>query len=188
MKKLFMIGYLWLSTLMSNDILWQNTIKQDISNTLQALNINQISQKDIIKLLSFHINNIRNKNKLQELSNDTILDNVAFDHSKYLFETDKDSVIDYTDHFWKNWSLVRERITEAWFTIDEDCRWDCKWVWENIISANSTIENLVNTWMISEWHKKNILNPNVTHIGIAHYPWSNNLVVIFSKKKYEDLN
>gem|GEM_PF-6510350 len=66
---------------------------------MQALNINQISQKDIIKLLSFHINNIRNKNKLQELSNDTILDNVAFDHSKYLFETDKDSVIDYTDHF-----------------------------------------------------------------------------------------
>ncbi|NSL53148.1 CAP domain-containing protein [Calidifontibacillus erzurumensis] len=39
---------------------------------------------------------------------------------------------------------------------------------ENIAMGQRSPEEVVNAWMNSEGHRKNILNPNFTHIGVGH--------------------
>ncbi len=39
---------------------------------------------------------------------------------------------------------------------------------ENIAKGQTSPEAVVNAWMNSEGHRKNILNPNFTHIGVGH--------------------
>ncbi|MCC3358091.1 CAP domain-containing protein [Bacillus sp. REN16] len=39
---------------------------------------------------------------------------------------------------------------------------------ENIAKGQASPEAVVNAWMNSEGHRKNILNPNFTHIGVGH--------------------
>lgn len=39
---------------------------------------------------------------------------------------------------------------------------------ENIAKGQPTAEQVVNAWMNSEGHRKNILNKNFTHIGVGH--------------------
>ncbi len=39
---------------------------------------------------------------------------------------------------------------------------------ENIARGQTTAEQVVNSWMNSEGHRRNILNPNFTHIGVGH--------------------
>ncbi|SPT92496.1 YkwD protein [Bacillus subtilis] len=39
---------------------------------------------------------------------------------------------------------------------------------ENIAKGQKTPEEVVKAWMNSEGHRKNILNPNFTHIGVGY--------------------
>lgn len=39
---------------------------------------------------------------------------------------------------------------------------------ENIAAGQTTAQEVVNSWMNSEGHRKNILNPNFTHIGVGY--------------------
>lgn len=44
---------------------------------------------------------------------------------------------------------------------------------ENIAMGQRSPEEVVNAWMNSEGHRKNILNPNFTHIGVGHIAQGN---------------
>ncbi|MEI5906753.1 CAP domain-containing protein [Bacillus spongiae] len=44
---------------------------------------------------------------------------------------------------------------------------------ENIAKGQSSPEAVVNAWMNSSGHRANILNPNLTHIGVGHVGGSN---------------
>lgn len=44
---------------------------------------------------------------------------------------------------------------------------------ENIAQGQQTPEQVMKSWMNSEGHRKNILSPNYTHIGVGHYGTSN---------------
>ncbi|AIM16980.1 CAP domain-containing protein [Neobacillus sedimentimangrovi] len=44
---------------------------------------------------------------------------------------------------------------------------------ENIAMGQRTPEEVVKAWMNSEGHRKNILNPNFTHIGVGHVSQGN---------------
>lgn len=44
---------------------------------------------------------------------------------------------------------------------------------ENIAMGQRSHEEVVNAWMNSEGHRKNILNPNFTHIGVGHIAQGN---------------
>jgi uncharacterized YkwD family protein len=44
---------------------------------------------------------------------------------------------------------------------------------ENIAMGQRTPEEVVNAWMNSEGHRKNILSPNFTHIGVGHISQGN---------------
>ncbi|PLR97741.1 hypothetical protein CVD19_08575 [Bacillus sp. T33-2] len=39
---------------------------------------------------------------------------------------------------------------------------------ENIAMGQRSADEVVNAWMNSEGHRKNILNPSFTHIGVGH--------------------
>ncbi|WP_453992238.1 CAP domain-containing protein [Bacillus nitroreducens] len=53
---------------------------------------------------------------------------------------------------------------------------------ENIAKGQSSPEAVVNAWMNSEGHRKNILNPDFTHIGVGHQESGNYWTQMFIGK------
>ncbi|EIT86741.1 Cysteine-rich secretory protein family [Fictibacillus macauensis ZFHKF-1] len=53
---------------------------------------------------------------------------------------------------------------------------------ENIATGQNTPSDAVNDWMNSEGHRKNILNPDYTHIGVGHTTTDEMWVQEFIKK------
>ena len=53
---------------------------------------------------------------------------------------------------------------------------------ENIAMGQQSPQEVVNAWMNSEGHRKNILNANYTHIGIGHVAQGNYWTQMFIGK------
>ncbi|MFH7818216.1 CAP domain-containing protein [Neobacillus thermocopriae] len=53
---------------------------------------------------------------------------------------------------------------------------------ENIAQGQRTPQEVVNAWMNSEGHRKNILNPNFTHIGVGYEPTGKHWTQMFIQK------
>ncbi len=53
---------------------------------------------------------------------------------------------------------------------------------ENIAMGQSTPEEVVNAWMNSEGHRKNILSSSFTHIGVGHVAEGNYWTQMFIGK------
>jgi len=66
---------------------------------------------------------------------------------------------DYFDHTGIDDSTVGTRVT------DEGYSWS--YVSENIAAGQTTAQNVVDAWMGSDGHCKNIMSENVTEMGLA---------------------
>ncbi len=53
---------------------------------------------------------------------------------------------------------------------------------ENIAQGQKSPEEVVQAWMNSEGHRKNIMNPEFTHIGVGHETTANHWTQMFIKK------
>lgn len=65
------------------------------------------------------------------------------------------------------------------FTVFEEYDISYSYAAENIAYGYTTAEEVMNGWMNSEGHRKNILNGNYTEIGIGYDPATNSWVQLF---------
>lgn len=148
-------------------------------DSLLKTNINNLTTQELREYTNHYLNKIRESQWLSALRLDDTANKVAQDYSRYLYENNMDEEITYEDHFDAQWNSVLERVRKAGMKIDPECRWDCKKAWEILASSNMTVEEMVNMRMKSEPHKQKILWNSFDCSWIWHYPWSNNVVVVF---------
>ena len=97
----------------------------------------------------------RSKLSLSPLTFNTQLLNAAETHSQNM------ALQDFFSHTGKDGSSLASRITATGYQFSAAA--------ENIAAGSSTPEEVVSSWMSSSGHRANILNPNLTEIGISYY-------------------
>jgi uncharacterized YkwD family protein len=99
-------------------------------------------------------NEQRRKNGLQNLQPDTALSNVAQEKSNDM------QAKKYFSHTSPTYGSPFDMMRDFGVTYQS--------AGENIAMGQQSAEEVVNAWMNSEGHRKNILSPNFTHIGVGH--------------------
>ena len=107
-----------------------------------------------IKVLEL-VNNERAKNGLSALTLDSALSNVARNHSADMAKNN------YFSHTNLKGQSPFDRLKSAGISYS--------YAGENIAAGQTTPEAVVNAWMNSEGHRKNILSKNFKKIGIGYY-------------------
>jgi uncharacterized YkwD family protein len=113
-------------------------------------------------------NEQRRKNGLQDLQPDTALSNVAQEKSN--------------DMQAKNYFSHTSPTYGSPFDMMRDFGVSYNTAGENIAMGQQSAEEVVNAWMNSEGHRKNILSPNYTHIGVGHTSQGNYWTQMFIGK------
>jgi uncharacterized YkwD family protein len=99
-------------------------------------------------------NEQRRKNGLSNLQPDTALSNVAQEKSNDM------QAKNYFSHTSPTYGSPFDMMRDFGVTYNS--------AGENIAMGQQSAEEVVNAWMNSEGHRKNILSPNFTHIGVGH--------------------
>lgn len=99
-------------------------------------------------------NEQRRKNGLANLQPDTALSNVAQEKSNDM------QAKNYFSHTSPTYGSPFDMMRDFGVTYNS--------AGENIAMGQQSAEEVVNAWMNSEGHRKNILSPNFTHIGVGH--------------------
>ncbi|WP_226037251.1 CAP domain-containing protein [Aquibacillus saliphilus] len=143
-----------------------NTGDTNAADNNAGANDGEISEveKEVVRLT----NEQRQQNGLSNLSADTELTNVAQKKS------DDMAANNYFSHTSPTYGSPFDMLKE--FGIDYTT------AAENIASGQQSAEEVVNGWMNSPGHKKNILNKDVTHIGVGHATNGNYWTQLFIKK------
>jgi uncharacterized YkwD family protein len=110
----------------------------------------------------------RRKHGLPELKADVQLSNVAREKSKDM------QAKGYFSHTSPTYGSP--------FDMMRDFGISYKSAAENIAQGQRTPEEVVQAWMNSEGHRKNILNADYTHIGVGHETKSNHWTQMFIRK------
>ncbi|MFT9600758.1 CAP domain-containing protein [Mesobacillus sp.] len=113
-------------------------------------------------------NEHRRKNGLPNLQPDTALSNVAQEKSN--------------DMKAKNYFSHTSPTYGSPFDMMRDFGVSYQSAGENIAMGQRSAEEVVNAWMNSEGHRKNILSPNFTHIGVGHTSQGNYWTQMFIGK------
>jgi uncharacterized YkwD family protein len=113
-------------------------------------------------------NEQRRKNGLSNLQPDTALSNVAQEKSN--------------DMQAKNYFSHTSPTYGSPFDMMRDFGVSYNSAGENIAMGQPSPEEVVNAWMNSEGHRKNILSPNFTHIGVGHTSQGNYWTQMFIGK------
>jgi uncharacterized YkwD family protein len=113
-------------------------------------------------------NEQRRKNGLSILQPDTALSNVAQAKSN--------------DMQAKNYFSHTSPTYGSPFDMMRDFGVSYRSAGENIAMGQQSAEEVVNAWMNSEGHRKNILSPNYTHIGVGHTGQGNYWTQMFISK------
>ena len=113
-------------------------------------------------------NQIRAQNGLTPLTLDLKLNASAEAHSQDM------AIQNYFSHQGRNGSLPWDRMRSQGYTYSRAA--------ENIAFGQSTPEQVVNDWMNSEGHRRNILDPNLKDIGVGYYNgyWTQNFGTLMS--------
>lgn len=129
--------------------------KTETSETSETENniVNSVSSNsDYQKVLE-----LVNKARKEEGANPLILNNelviASFNHSEDMLNQD------YFSHSGKNGSSFSERARNA--------NYDGSPMGENIAKGQRSPESVVNTWLTSSGHRRNMLNPKATEMGIG---------------------
>ncbi|MFE8699446.1 CAP domain-containing protein [Cytobacillus sp. FJAT-54145] len=113
-------------------------------------------------------NDERRKNGLPDLKPDTALSNVAREKSN---DMQKNNYFSHTSPTYG-----------SPFDMMRDFGISYKSAGENIAQGQRSPEEVVQAWMNSEGHRKNILSPNYTHIGVGHVANGNYWTQMFISK------
>ncbi|RSD29494.1 sporulation protein [Mesobacillus subterraneus] len=113
-------------------------------------------------------NEQRRKNGLPNLSPDTALSNVAQQKSNDM------QAKNYFSHTSPTYGSPFDMMRDFGVTYNS--------AGENIAMGQQSAEEVVNAWMNSEGHRKNILSPNFTHIGVGHTAQGNYWTQMFIGK------
>ena len=105
------------------------------------------------------VNAQRQQNSCGPLAANAKLQNAAQKHAVDM------AVQDYFEHTGKNGSTPGDRITAEGYAFST-------WA-ENIAAGSSTPQAVMDSWMNSPGHRANILNCNLTEIGIGYYYLAN---------------
>ncbi|WP_162555597.1 CAP domain-containing protein [Reichenbachiella versicolor] len=129
----------------------------DESNTESGIETN-IDNSQILAIINEHreagvVCNKTSKEAVPALEWDDNLAKAALDHSNDMQKND------YFSHDGLNGSSFSDRVKETDF--------DGFPVGENIAKGYQSEESVMDGWMNSEGHCKNIMNGNATHIGVA---------------------
>uniref|UniRef100_A0AAV1TNZ3 SCP domain-containing protein n=1 Tax=Peronospora matthiolae TaxID=2874970 RepID=A0AAV1TNZ3_9STRA len=100
-----------------------------------------------------HVNYVRALHHLPPLCRNKKLQAAAKRHSNDMAKHD------FMDHNGTDGSSVSRRITEAGY------KWEA--VAENVAAGQEDVESVMQAWMKSEGHRKNILDPSYTMFGTA---------------------
>uniref|UniRef100_M4C5U0 SCP domain-containing protein n=1 Tax=Hyaloperonospora arabidopsidis (strain Emoy2) TaxID=559515 RepID=M4C5U0_HYAAE len=100
-----------------------------------------------------HVNHVRAVHHLPPLCQNKKLQAAAKRHSNDMAKHD------FMDHNGTDGSSVSRRITEAGY------KWEA--VAENVAAGQEDVESVMQAWMKSEGHRKNILDPSYTMFGTA---------------------
>ncbi|WP_235714563.1 CAP domain-containing protein [Neobacillus dielmonensis] len=122
--------------------------QQAQANTATSATVSQYV-KQVIELT----NQQRSKNGVPALKEDTLLSSVA----------QKKAVDMQQNHYFSHTSPTYGSP----FDMMRDFGVTYKSAGENIAQGQRTPQEVVNAWMNSEGHRKNILSPNFTHIGVG---------------------
>jgi len=98
------------------------------------------------------LNQERSSRGLFFLTLNTKLNSSAQLHAEYMSQTD-----DFA-HTTKWWLSFDQRIKNAWY--------NGRTMWENIAWNQRAVSQVMDSWMNSDWHKANILNPKFTEVWI----------------------
>lgn len=116
-------------------------------------------EEDNVQRLANMINAVRKEHSLAPLRVSPVLNAAADGHAKNMAELNK------LDHV-LNGKSPSDRITKLGY------RWT--WCAENIAWNQQTLEKVMESWMNSAGHRKNILSPSAEEIGIG---------IVLSKKQ-----
>lgn len=111
-----------------------------------------MGQEEDCRLIAIAINDIRKKHSLAPLKVSPVLNTAAKDHAKNMAKQNKlDHVLDRKG--------PAERITKLGYN----------WTWcaENIAWNQRSVEQVMEGWMNSPGHRKNILSPSAEELGIG---------------------
>lgn len=99
------------------------------------------------------VNAVRRRERLKPLRSDKTLDATAQRHGEDMLRRA------FFDHRNPDGQLVRERAVEAGY----------KWskIGENIAEGQVSVEEVVDTWMNSPGHRRNILDPDFQELGVG---------------------
>jgi uncharacterized protein YkwD len=106
------------------------------------------------------VNNERSKVGLSSLSNNSALTTAAQNYAQYMANSN------FFSHTGLDGSSFDQRVTKAGYT-------NYHWLGENIAAGQRTASEVMQGWMNSEGHRKNILNSNAKEIGVG-YATNNN--------------
>ena len=99
------------------------------------------------------VNAVRRRERLKPLSQDHLLDQAAQDHAEDMLARS------YFEHRSPEGTTVRERSRAA--------RYYWAVIGENIAEGQTSLDEVMETWMNSPGHRKNILSPNFTELGVG---------------------
>jgi uncharacterized protein YkwD len=136
----------------------QNTTETNSSQTLTAEQLAQLSTNAEHKVCEL-INSFRKENGLAELEWSDELAGIAREHSKNMAEQS------FFNHINKEGKTPADRLVDAGI--------DFTAVAENIAAGEPTAEGVVRQWLNSEGHRANILDPDLTKVGIGFYADTN---------------
>lgn len=119
-------------------------------NTIEEYKISEMASK-VIELT----NNEREKRGIAPLSVNISLVKAAEDHAKDMYDNN------YFSHTSKDGREPEDRVRKYDSTLT--------YIGENIAKNQMTPEEVVEDWMSSDGHRKNILNDKYKYIGVAYY-------------------
>ena len=150
-------------TLFSNESVDQSTNEStDESSDVKNTNYSQINCTDDLKSVLTLINELRAQEQacgserfgpVSELNWNTVLASAAQKHS------DDMANYDFFNHTGLDGSTVATRVTAQGYI------WSS--VAENIAAGQTTAQSVVDAWMTSDGHCKNIMSENVIEMGLA---------------------
>lgn len=136
------------------EVTTQKVIEATTETTTAQTNVNTTDSELMAKQVLELVNKERSKNNLSPLKLNASLSNIAQLKSEDMKNKN------YFDHTSPTYGSPFDMMKQ--FNISY------KYAGENIAKGQKTAEAVVNAWMNSEGHRKNILNANFTDMGIGY--------------------
>lgn len=132
-----------------------NLVETSTSPTSSTTSSSSTSESSIVNQIVSLTNSFRQQNGLAPLSLNYRLSSAAQTHTQNM------AFQDFVSHTGVDGSTVGQRVSATGY------KWSL--VAENIAAGYQTATDVVQGWIDSPGHRENLLNPDVTEIGVGYY-------------------